>query len=153
MSGEGKRQAEFSGKACTEVTGAEKIYGNVGVFAGISMDALRGLWFAEIPSQLIQKFGKILACSNQRAAQGARCCGVAARGAADTQINATGKQRFECAELFGDGKRGVVRQHDAAGTDTNLRSSICNVTNQNGSRGTGDPSNVVMFSQPEAFVI
>src|SRR4029077_9660468 len=94
------------------------------------MDSLRGFGLAKITAQFVQKFWEILASSNQRTAQGLRCRGVAARRAADTQVDASGKQRFECAELFGDGQRRVIRQHDAAGTDTNLRSSIRNVTDQ-----------------------
>ena len=32
-----------------------------------------------------------------------------------------GKERFERAELLGDDKRRVIRQHDAAGANTDVR--------------------------------
>ena len=42
---------------------------------------------------------------------------VGARGAAEPEVDASGVQRFERAELFGDYQRRMVRQHDAAGAD------------------------------------
>src|ERR1700692_616288 len=153
MSGERKRQTEFSGQTRTEIAGAKKINGNVGIFARISVHSLRRLWFFKIAAQLVQQLREILARRYLRTTQRTRCCRVAARRAADTQVYAAGKQRFECAELLGNGQRGMIRQHDTARADANPRCSIGNVANQNGSRRTRDPSNIVMFSQPEAFVI
>ena len=42
---------------------------------------------------------------------------VGARGAAEPEVDAAGKQPRQRAELFGDDERRVVRQHDAAGAD------------------------------------
>ena len=48
------------------------------------------------------------------AAQGLERELVGAGGAAQAQIDASGEQRFEGAELFGNHQGGVVGQHDAA---------------------------------------
>src|ERR1700676_4318956 len=103
MSRKRDRETEFSRQARAEIAGAQQVYGNVGVFARISMHPLRRLWFSKIAAQLVQQLREILPRRYLRAAQGPCCCRVAARSATHTQINAAGKEHLERAELFGDG--------------------------------------------------
>src|ERR1700722_10833672 len=108
MSRKSKRQTQFACQPRAEIAGAQKVYGNVGVFARISMHPLRRLRFSKIAAQLVQKLWKILACRYLRTAQGPCCRRVAAWGTAQTQINAAGKERLKRAELFGNRQGGAI---------------------------------------------
>ena len=52
---------------------------------------------------------------------------VGARGAAETEIDAAGKQRLQHLEALGDDQRRVVRQHHAARADADVfvTAAIC----------------------------
>jgi len=64
------------------------------------MHALRRLWFAEIAAQLVHKFWEVVACSMKRTAERPSGCGVTTWRAAEAQVDAARKERFERAELF-----------------------------------------------------
>src|SRR5260370_32772129 len=85
-------------------------------------------------------------------AEGPCGCGVAARGTAEAQVNASRGERFERAELLGNDKRCMIRQHDAARAHADFRSCICDVTDQHGCRRACDAVNIMVFSQPKSLV-
>ena len=116
------------------------------------MHALRRLWSAEIAAQLVHKFREIVACSMKRTAERPSGCGVTPGCAAEAQVDAAGKERFECAELFCNDQRRMIRQHDAARAHTDFRSCISDVTDQHGSRRACHAVNIMVFSQPKSLV-
>jgi len=152
MRGESERQAKLARKTSAEIAGAEKPKRNLGVFAGVGMNALSRLWRAKIAAQLVEKFREIVARVDESTAESASGCTIAAWSAAETQVNSAGEKRFKSAELFGNGEGGVIGKHDAAGTDADGRSGVGDVTDQDGSGGTGDTINVVVLGEPKTFV-
>src|ERR1700740_2197857 len=116
------------------------------------MHVLGRVWFAKISAQLVQKRWKIVIRTVEGTAESLRRSRIAAGGPAEAQVDPAGEQRFERAELLCNGKRRMIRQHDAPGTNADSRSRICDVTDQNRSCRTGDPSNIVVFREPESLV-
>ena len=57
---------------------------------------------------------------------------VAAGGTSDTEIDTTGRERFEHPELLGHFQRAVVRQHDAGTADADPRASLAATPNVTG---------------------
>src|SRR5438309_6872548 len=100
MSSEREWQTKFPCQPGTKITGSEKPYRNVRAFPRKRMHTLRRLRFAKIPAQLVHKLWEIVAPSMQRTAQGTSRCGVAPGSAAEAQIDAARKERFESAKLF-----------------------------------------------------
>src|SRR5437016_8637421 len=148
MGSEGKWQSECSGETGTEVTRSEELYRNVRAFPRARMHALRRFWFAEIAAQLVHKFREIVACSMKRTAERPSGCGVTPACAAEAQVDAARKERFERAELFCNDQRRMIRQHDAARAHADFRSCICDVGDQYGSRRARHAVNIMVFSQP-----
>ena len=93
-----------------------------------------------------------VATAGECAAQGIGGLLVRAGRPADAKINAAWKECCQGAELFGDDKRCMIRQHDAAGTNADGRGYPGDLTDHHGSRSTGDADHVVMFRQPIARV-
>src|SRR3546814_4444454 len=60
---------------------------------------------------------------------------IRTRRAAKTEIDATGIERFEQAENFGNLQRAVMGQHDARRDDIDMRGSACNGGNHDFRRG------------------
>ena len=75
---------------------------------------------------------------------------VGAGRAAEAQIDASGKQRRQRAELFGDDVRRVVGQHDAAGADADGRRPGGEVRDHERRRGGRHRRHVVVLSHPDA---
>ena len=84
MRGKGEWQAKLASETSTEIAGAEKPNRNVGVFAGVGVNALRRFWRAKIAAQLVEKLGEIFTCVDESAAESARGRAIAARSAAET---------------------------------------------------------------------
>lgn len=74
------------------------------------------------------------------------------RGAAEAKVDATGIQGFQGAELLGDLQWCVVRQHDAAGADTNALSAARQIPHDDRSGRAGDAGHVVVLCDPVALV-
>ena len=75
---------------------------------------------------------------------------VGAGRAPEPQIDASGKQRGQRAELFGDDVRRVVRQHDAAGADADGRRPRREVRDDERRRGRRHRRHVVVLGHPDA---
>jgi hypothetical protein len=110
------------------------------------------MWLTKISAQLLQKRWEIVVRTMKGTAESLRRSRITTGGAAEAQVDPAGEQRFERAELLCNGKRRMIRQHDAPGTNADSRSRICDVTDQNRSRRAGDPPNVVVFREPESPV-
>ena len=77
---------------------------------------------------------------------------AAAGSAADAEVDAVGEHCVERAEDFGDFERGVVRQHDAAGADTDARGCGGGAGDEDLGRGAGEQVHRVVLGVPEARV-
>ena len=77
---------------------------------------------------------------------------IAARGASDSEVDASRMERRERAELFGNDERRVIGKHDAPGPDANVRGTARDMRDDDRRRGAGDAFHVVVLGQPEAFV-
>src|ERR1039458_5834662 len=85
-------------------------------------------------------------------AQGAHSDLVRSRRTADAQINAVWIECREGPKLFGDYKRRMVGQHDAAGTHPDAFSCPSHMANNDRGGGAGDTGHVMVFSEPEPAV-
>ena len=77
---------------------------------------------------------------------------VGARRAAHAQVDATGRDAFEHAELLGDLERRIVRQHHAGAADANAGRGRGDRRHQHFRCGADDAAAVVMFGHPVAVV-
>ncbi|MNT20330.1 hypothetical protein D3C72_1556360 [compost metagenome] len=68
------------------------------------------------------------------------------------QIDPIRIERGQGAKLLGDHQGGVIRQHDAAGTQPQGAGAAGQMTYQHRGGGTGDARHVVMFRQPVAVI-
>jgi hypothetical protein len=110
------------------------------------------MWLTKISAQLLQKRWEIVVRTMKGTAESLRRSRITTGGAAEAQVDPAGEQRFERAELLCDGKRRMIRQHDAARSYADCRSRVCDVADQNRSRRAGDPSNIVVFREPVSLV-
>ena len=60
-------------------------------------------------------------------------------------------ERLQRAELLRDHQRRVIRQHDAARSDTDGPGAAGNIADHHGRRGAGDAGHVVMLGEPESL--
>jgi hypothetical protein len=77
---------------------------------------------------------------------------VAARRAADAEVDACRRQRFQDAELLGDLERRIVRQHDAGAADADAPGARRDRGHQDLGRAAHDGGQAVVFAEPEAVV-
>jgi hypothetical protein len=77
---------------------------------------------------------------------------VAARRAAEAEVDAAGIDGGERPELLGDLVGRVVRQHDPAGADADRPGRPGDVADQDRGRGGGDAGHVVVLGHPVAVV-
>ncbi len=99
--------------------------------------------------QLGDLSGELLRVERPHRLRGGR---VAARGAAQSQIDPPGVQGLESMEGLGDPQRRVVGEHDAAGADADARCGRCHVLDQDLGGRAGDAGEAVMLGQPVARV-
>ena len=84
-------------------------------------------------------------------AQRALKFGAGAGRAPEPKIDATRKQRIECAELLGNLERRVVGQHDPARADADGRGGVADMREHDRGRAPGNALHRVMFCNPEAL--
>ena len=68
---------------------------------------------------------------------------------AEAEVDPSGVQRLQGAELLGDGQRRVVRQHDAAGAEPDRLGVSGDVGNEDARRRGRDARHVVMLGVPD----
>lgn len=86
------------------------------------------------------------------AAQGVGLELTAAGSATDAEVDATWEHGVQGAKDFGDLKGGVVREHDAAGADSNAGGLGSGTGDQDFGRGAGEQVHRVVLRVPEARV-
>jgi hypothetical protein len=86
------------------------------------------------------------------AAQGTADGRGEAQGPTDAEIDPTGLERGEHADLLGDDDRLVVRQHHSAGSHPDPIGGGGDGRHQHGRRARADAGNGVVFGYPEAVV-
>ena len=105
---------------------------------------------AKIADQFLHIGGKAV-LGRHVAAQRAGRGHVAARRTAKAKVDAAGKQRGQRAEVLRHGERGVVGQHDPAGTHADRAGGRRDMADHHRRRGAGNAGHVVMFGQPKAM--
>ena len=123
----------------------ESFYGGEGmaIDEGFAMDP--GDQIADIGGKV---FGPLVGCR----IEGKGGAAVGARGAAQSHVDAAGRQRIEHAEDLGHFERRVVRQHDAGAADADAIGGGGDGRDHDLGRRADDGRMVVMLGNPEAFV-
>ena len=151
MRREGVGEAEERSEACTVGARAEDPERHLEPGAGDGPDRIVVRARAEEQLQVLHVVGEPVGAQQVSAQRAGRDL-VGARRPAETEIDPAGIQRLERAELLGDDERGVVRQHDPAGTDPDRRGAGCEVPRDDGRRCAGDRLHVVVLGDPVALV-
>ena len=151
MRGEGERQTEDRGELGAIGARPEDPDRDLEPGAGNRLHGL--VWFGglEVAHQLDDILGKLVAAEEGSAHRPGGDL-VRPGGAAEAQLDPSGMQRGEGAELFGDHQRGVVRQHDAAGADADAGRAGGDMGERHRGRRAGDAGQVVMLGHPVAPV-
>ena len=102
--------------------------------------------FVDLVGEVVQHFGLAVAF------EGEGLDGAAAGGAADAEIDAVGVHGVQGPKDFGDFERGVVREHDAAGTDADVRGLGADAGEHDLGRGAGEEVHGVVLGHPVAGV-
>ena len=103
--------------------------------------------------QFLQALEKIVAfAAVEPAAQRMRGGAVGAGRAAQSEIDAAGKQRLQHLEAFGHHQRRMVRQHHAAGADADVLRHRGDLPDHEIGRGARDRCEIVMLGQPVADI-
>ena len=146
--GEGVGQSQRGGELCAEQAGSEDPDRYVEPHPGHRAHPLVG-GRGEVLLQLDHVAGERVDVPVQVAAQGAAGPLIGARSAAESQVDAPGKERGERAELLRDHQRRMVRQHDPARADADRRRGGGHVPDDHRGGGARDARHVVMLGQPE----
>ena len=110
-----------------------------------------GVGVAEVADELLDLAGEVHR-GGLVAAQRAGRERVGAGGAPEAEVDAAGVDRREGAELLGDDVGRVVRQHDAAGTDSDRLGLVGDVPDEHRRRARRDAAHVVVLGHPVALV-
>ncbi len=151
MRGERIGQAEFGREHRAEVTRSENPQRHLRSRRRHGLDALVGTGGRQERLQLQNVLRKILG-RFRRAAERAQRHLVGARRAAEPQIDATGEQPRQRAELLGDDIGRVVGQHDTARTDADGFGPGGDVRDDDRRRGAGDARHIVMLGHPQPSI-
>ena len=119
---------------------------------GTAMTCWSGGGGAEVAQQFDDIVGELVRVGGQVAPQRAGGRLVGSRRAAESQVDTSGKQGFQRAELLGNHQGGMVGQHDAAGPDPNPGGAGCDVADHHGGGRAGDSRHAVVLGQPVAPV-
>src|SRR5690606_13715172 len=101
--------------------------------------------------QLLEHLRKVLAVG-AAPAQGPGGEHIGAWCTSQSEIDTTGVEWFQRAELFGDLQWRMVGQHDAPGADANALGSGRQIADDHRGGGTGDTDHVVMLGYPEPVI-
>ena len=150
----GKRegQAERRGDLCAERARPEDPNRHRETATGNRAHRLPRLRRAEVVHHLHHVLGKRLGIGIERAPQRVGRRVICSWRATQSEINATGKQRRQRAELLRHLERRVIGQHDAAGANANGLRAGTDMANQHRGRGARNAGHVVMLGQPEAVI-
>jgi hypothetical protein len=144
-------QPELCRELCAERARAEQPDRDVEASARDGANRLIGRRWAKVSKQLLDVLGKrvgavVVAAKRPHGAL------IGARRPAESEIDASGKECGEGAELFGDDERRVIREHDASRSNANARGARRDVSDHHRRRRTRDAWHVVMLGEPEAVV-
>ena len=104
-------------------------------------------------NQFLEAFKELVALARVLApAQRVGRYRIGARRAAEAEIDAAGKQRFEHLEPLGDHQGRVVGQHHPTGADADVRRRRRDLPDHDFRRRTGDAREVMMFREPVARI-
>src|SRR5205809_659499 len=99
----------------------------------------------EIGLQFLNVLRKVVRSRGDVAPKGASSGLICPRSAAKSEIDTVWVERSERPELFGDDERRMIRQHDAAGADTDGLGASSDVADDDRRGCAGDAGHVVMF--------
>ena len=148
MGGEGERQTQISRELRAIGARPEDPDRHVEPGAGNRLHRLSRRRRLEIAHQLDDVARELVDLARKVSAHGASGDLIRAGGSAQPQLDPTGMQGGEGAELLGDQQRGMVRQHNAAGADTDIARAGRDVGQRHRRRGAGNPGQVVVFGHP-----
>ncbi len=151
---EGEREAEQAGHLGAVAARAEQPHGRLVAPAGHRGDLRERVILrpaaGEEAEQVHQLLGEVVRGQPlRRPAQRRRRGLVGAGRAPDAEVDPSGMERLQHAELLRDHQRHVVGQHHAAGADPHGRGRVGDVADQHGWRGTRDTGHVVVLGHPE----
>src|SRR4051794_1073394 len=112
-------EAELRGKTRAKIAGTQQVQRHVESRAGNSAQGLARKGGGEEGLQLEDILWEGIAAAAKAATKRARGELVTTRCAAKAQIDAARVERLERAELLRNDERGMIGQHDSAGTDAN----------------------------------
>jgi hypothetical protein len=142
------RETESSRELGTEQRGAEDVQGHVGPLAGDRVDTGDQRAAGQVALKLLHVLREAVR-GRRVTAQRAHGGLVAARSATQSQVDPPRMERLQGAELLGDGERGVIGQHDAAGAQPDRGGVGGYVSDQHARRGRGDGAHVVVLGVPD----
>jgi hypothetical protein len=152
VGGEGERQPQLGGQRRAEVARPEQPDRHIQALARHGLHGLARFSLSQVRHQLDQVAWKGVTTAAEVAAQRTGGEWVAAGGPAEPEVDATGVERFQGAELLGDYQRRVVGKHDAAGADTDPRGPARDEADDHGRRRAGHAGEVVVLGQPVAVI-
>lgn len=151
MRGKGIGQSEHRGEAGAEQARAQYPGFHIDTGTRHGANSLTWRYRFEVAQQLHdigRKFLGILVGAAKRTRGGL----IGAGSASEAEIDAPGIQASQRAELLGNLQRSMVRQHDAARTDADVRRTTGHMADQHRCCSAGDSRHVVMFGEPVAAV-
>ena len=154
---EAERHAEIRRDLRAVVRAAEHPHLRHGRAAGLRDDvaermALHQLLAGEPGQQIAHLRREMVRRGLRQRIERERGASVGAGRAAETEIDAAGRDRLQHAELLGHLQAGVVRQHHAGGADADARRGGGDGADQDLRRGAGLAGRVVVFGAPVARV-
>ena len=147
VAGKGVGQAQHRRDLRAEQAGAEDIELHIGTRTGSGPDPGAPV-IGEIALQLDHVAREGIGIAVEIAAQRGGDPLVAARRAAQPQIDSPGEERVERAELLRDHQRGMIGQHDPTRADADLLGPGSDMADHHRCRGAGDPFHPVMLRAP-----
>ena len=145
---EGVRQSEHRGQLGTVETRPQDPDGDVLTAARDGPDVVIRPRLMQVALQLDDIAREVVGVAVEVSAKRERGPLVGAGRTAEPEIDASGIQRIQGAELFGDDERRVVRQHDAPGAHPDRGRPARDVADHHRGRCARDTGHVVMLRHP-----
>ena len=102
--------------------------------------------------QLDDIIGEGVGVTREGASQGAGCGLIGPGSATEAEIDTSGIQARQGAELLRDDERGVVGQHDPARADADTARRLCHMADDQGRCRTCNARHVVVLGEPVAAI-